>query len=91
VIDAVRSGAPPGTIHRLDGDPPAAMRLGSTHAIGLAEAIELGRALDRLPAHLELYGIEGAHFETGAELSPEVARAVEALCERLSRDAPAAR
>jgi hydrogenase maturation protease len=91
VIDAVRSGAPPGTIHRLDGGPPAAMRLGSTHAIGLAEAIALGRALGRLPARLELYGIEAASFETGAGLSPEVARAVEALCERLSRAALAAR
>jgi hydrogenase maturation protease len=91
VIDAVRSGAPPGTIHRLDGGPAAALRLGSTHAIGLAETIELGRTLDRLPARLELYGIEGARFDTRAELSPSVARAVEALCERLSRGAPAAR
>jgi hydrogenase maturation protease len=85
VIDAVRSGAPPGTIHRLDGDPgpSPALRLGSTHAIGLAEAIELGRALDRLPARLEIYGIEGARFEAGAGLTPVVARAVEALCGEL--------
>jgi hydrogenase maturation protease len=80
VIDAVRSGAPPGTIHRLDGRPPAALRLGSTHAVGLAETIELGRVLGRLPARLELYGIEGARFETGAELTPAVARAVDELC-----------
>jgi hydrogenase maturation protease len=94
VIDAVRSGAPPGTIHRVDLDarpPAAALRLGSTHAVGLAEAIELGRALDRLPVRLALYGIEGARFETGAGLTPAVARAVETLCQRLSRAGLAAR
>jgi hydrogenase maturation protease len=86
VIDAVRSGAPAGTIHRLDvgSEPaPAAPRLGSTHAVGLAEAVELGRALGRLPARLELYGIEGARFDAGAELTPAVERAVEALCGEL--------
>jgi hydrogenase maturation protease len=86
VIDAVRSGAPPGTIHRLDPEAdsaPTALRFGSTHAIGLAEAIELGRVLDRLPAQLELYGIEGACYDAGAGLTPAVARAVEALCGEL--------
>jgi hydrogenase maturation protease len=98
VTDAVRSGAPPGTIHRLDrhSEPASdALRFGSTHAIGLAETIELGRALDRLPAQLELYGIEGACFEAGTGLTPAVARAVEELCgelrDRFSRVAPAAR
>ena len=55
VVDAVSSGAPPGTIHRLDplAEPiPAALSQGSTHAFGLAETIELARALDRLPRRL---------------------------------------
>jgi hydrogenase maturation protease len=86
VLDAVRSGAPPGTIHRLDASAlPAGLRSASTHALGLADAVELARALDRLPARLELYGIEGAHFEPGEGLTPTVARAVETLCEQLSR------
>jgi hydrogenase maturation protease len=80
VVDAVRSGAEPGTIHRIaDGPLPAGMR-GSTHALGLAEAVELSRALGRLPARLEIYGIEGARFEPGAGLTPPVARAVQTLC-----------
>jgi hydrogenase maturation protease len=92
VVDAVRSGAPPGTIHRLDASAlPAGLRSASTHALGLADAVELARALDRLPARVELYGIEGARFEPGEALTPAVARAVEALCERLSRAARAAR
>ena len=55
VVDAVSSGAPPGTIHRLDplAEPiPAALSQGSTHAFGLAETIELARTLDRLPPRL---------------------------------------
>jgi hydrogenase maturation protease len=86
VIDAVRSGAPPGTIHRLDvaSEPlPAGLRAGSTHGLGLAEAVALGRTLDRLPARLELIGIEVGGLDTGTSLTPAVARAVETLCGEL--------
>ena len=92
VVDAVSSGAPPGTIHRLDplADPfPAALSQGSTHAFGLAETIELARALDRLPPRLTVYGIEGERFTAGDELSTPVRAAVEhlagELAERLRR------
>ena len=86
VVDAVSSGAAPGTIHRLDplSDPiPAALSQGSTHAFGLAETIELARALDRLPERLTVYGIEGERFAAGDELSPPVGAAVEAVREEL--------
>jgi hydrogenase maturation protease len=82
VIDAVSSGAPPGTIHRLDplSEPiPAALSQGSTHAFGLAETIELARALDRLPDRLTVYGIEGERFGAGDQLSAPVRSAVEAV------------
>ncbi|HMD51105.1 MAG TPA: hydrogenase maturation protease, partial [Solirubrobacteraceae bacterium] len=53
LVDAARSGAPPGTIHRLDASQqpvgPRLPRSSSTHGVGLAEAIELARSLDRLP------------------------------------------
>lgn len=79
VIDAVSSGAVPGTVHRIDAraarlPPPLARH--STHAVGLATAIELGRALDRLPRRLVVFGIEGERFEVGAELTPRVRNAV---------------
>ena len=73
VVDAVSSGAPPGTIHRLDplSEPiPAALSQGSTHAFGLAETIELARTLDRLPARLTVYGIEGERFAAGDSSAP---------------------
>jgi len=44
----------------------------STHAFGVAEAIELARTLGRLPPSLIVYGIGGDNFDHGGELSPEV-------------------
>ena len=79
LLDAVRSGAPPGTIHRWDArlrPLPAKAFRGSSHALGLAEAIELARALGRLPPYLVVYGIEGRDFEAGTALSPEVEAAL---------------
>jgi hydrogenase maturation protease len=86
VLDAVSSGAPPGTIHRLDARRerlPAELFRGSTHAFGLAEAIELARVLERLPERLLVYGVEAASFAAGSGLSPEVERAVGELVEEL--------
>jgi hydrogenase maturation protease len=92
VIDAVSSGAEPGTVHRFDASrtplPASLRRASSTHALGLAEAIELGRALDRLPARVIVYGIEGERFEAGAALTPAVAAAVEAVAAAVQREAP---
>ena len=41
----------------------------STHLLGVAEAVELGRELDRLPQRLTVYGIEGERFDVGEGLS----------------------
>ena len=79
LVDAVSSGAAPGTVHRIDATHdalPAAFARTSTHHFGLPEAVELARTLDRLPAQLVVYGVEGARFDTGDELTPEVADAV---------------
>jgi hydrogenase maturation protease len=85
VVDAVRSGAVAGTLHRLEtgatGPPPSAGAWassghGSTHAFGLAEMVELGRALGRLPDRLVVVGVEAEQFDHGAPLSPRVAAAV---------------
>ncbi|MFP5364517.1 MAG: hydrogenase maturation protease, partial [Thermoleophilia bacterium] len=55
LVDAVRSGAAPGTLHRLDARArplPARLFRGSTHHLSVADAVELGRALGRLPERL---------------------------------------
>jgi hydrogenase maturation protease len=91
LVDAVSSGAEPGTVHRHDAsrqELPATLFDTSTHHMGLAEAVELARALDRLPATTIVYGIEGASFDTGETLSPEVeaaaARVAEAVREEVA-------
>jgi hydrogenase maturation protease len=78
IIDAVMSGAAPGTIYLFDANaqplPKDAFRL-STHAFGVAEAIELSRALGEIPRSLVVYGIEGKNFAAGVGISPEVEKA----------------
>jgi hydrogenase maturation protease len=80
IVDAVSSHGPPGRLHRLDvadGPLPAELFAASTHHLGLAEAVELARALGRLPAALVVIGVEGAVFDAGDGLSPAVEAAVE--------------
>jgi hydrogenase maturation protease len=93
LVDAVRSGAPLGTIHRLDvraAPVPTGFFHYSTHAFSVAEAVELARSLDQLPAHLIVYGIEGQNFAAGVDLSPAVKQAVEAVVERAAIEVRAA-
>jgi hydrogenase maturation protease len=78
IIDAMMSGAAPGTIRRFDASAQQIPKSGfccSTHAFGVAEAIELARALGNFPQHLVVYGIEGKNFAAGVGLSAEVEKA----------------
>jgi hydrogenase maturation protease len=80
VVDAAASGAEPGTVHRFDAsrDPvPAGMFRSSTHAFGVGDAIELARALGKLPPRILVYGVEGGQFAAGEGLTPPVEEAVE--------------
>lgn len=91
VVDAVSSGANPGSIHRFDatdqGIPSKFIRR-SGHAFSVAGAIELARTLRRLPTHLTMYGVEGIRFDVGVGLSPEVERAVKEVMDLIKRDIP---
>ncbi|HKI92008.1 MAG TPA: hydrogenase maturation protease [Gaiellaceae bacterium] len=89
VVDATQSGAEPGTVRRLPAheDPlPNELRRTSTHLLGVAEAVELARALGKLPARTIVYGIEGGRWETGAELTPEVAEAAGVVAASIRRE-----
>jgi len=89
LIDAARSGAAAGSIHRFDARSrplPAGFRGCSTHAFGVAEAVELARALDRLPPRLIVYGIEGRSFSVGAPPSEAVESAARAVADLVLRD-----
>ncbi|SDP19049.1 hydrogenase maturation protease [Nakamurella panacisegetis] len=85
VVDAVCSNGIPGTLIVLESgaDDPrlpdgvwSGTGRGGTHAFGLAAAVELSRALHRLPRRLVLIGIEAAQLGYGEPLSPAVSAAV---------------
>jgi hydrogenase maturation protease len=78
VVDAMRSGATPGTVRSFDvtDEPLPDETFASTHSFGPAASIEIARALGRMPASIEVIGIEAGDFTAGAAMSPAVARAV---------------
>jgi hydrogenase maturation protease len=89
LVDTVSSGAPPGTLHRFEAGEeavPARTFRSSTHAIGIADTIELARALGRLPHRVRVYGIEAGGFTTGAGLTPAVESAVAFLVKDVLTD-----
>jgi hydrogenase maturation protease len=89
VVDAVKGNNPPGHLYRFDAlvdPPPDELFRYSTHAFGVSAAIGLGRALQRLPGCLIVYGIEGESFEAGTTLTPEVERAVARVTVRIRRE-----
>ena len=86
LIDACVSGAPAGSVHRFDlaeGSLPSTVGLVSSHALGLADALELARALSQLPERCIVYAIEGRSFEPGAKLSRPMLTALGSVVRRL--------
>ena len=92
VVDAVSTGAPAGTVHLFDASDeplPSHVDRSSTHAFGLGEALELARALGRLPPRAVVVGIEGREFAAGDCLTPAVADAVPRAVELVLQEASA--
>jgi hydrogenase maturation protease len=89
LVDATQSGAASGTIRRLEAHQaplPPELQRSSTHLLGVADAVELARALGRLPERTIVYGIEGESFDTGAGLSSAVAAAVPQVVAAIRRE-----
>lgn len=84
VVDTLASSLKPGHLLRLDAsrEPlPARLAGSSTHDLGVAEAIELGRVLGRLPRTLIVLAVEGREFGRGAMMSEPVREALEGVAE----------
>jgi len=93
VVDAIRLDQLPGTVivrDLQDATLPPWLGAGSTHAVGLTAAVDLARALDRLPKRLVLVGVVAASFHIGAPLSPFVHAAVPVATGEIVRLATAA-
>jgi hydrogenase maturation protease len=90
LVDAVSSGAEPGTVHRLDAtSEPLLSRefRSSTHALGIGETIELARAIGRLPSRVVVFGVEGEAFGSGTGLSAPAEEGVERAVELVLEEA----
>ena len=80
VVDAICTGAPPGTIHDLKPDAIPTQRSASAHDVTLPTALALGRRAEmHLPAdeNILLVGIEAEDVLTfSAECTPAVQAAI---------------
>jgi hydrogenase maturation protease len=85
-VDAAAPMNWPGCVHRIDLSEealPRELSFASSHAMGLAEAIELARTLGQAPRDIVVFAIEGVQFVAGGGLTPEVAAAVAPVAERV--------
>lgn len=83
IIDAIDTGAKPGTIVRLKPDDlaSAARTHLSLRGFGLPETLQLARQLGSAPGQVVVIGIQIETMENGLELSPKVAAAIPRVIE----------
>ncbi|MFH1157730.1 MAG: hydrogenase maturation protease [Pseudomonadota bacterium] len=89
LVDAVSSGEKPGTLFYFDLQKqklPEVFGHSSTHAFGVAEAVELARVLGRLPPHVLFFGVEGKNFSVGEDMSEEVSAVLEDIQRRIIKE-----
>jgi hydrogenase maturation protease len=97
IIDAIVSGAAPGTLHLLSVEDMPTQRTAGAHDVSLPTALELGRQAGLPlpdPSCIRIIAVEAADVTTfGESLTPEVAaavpRAVRAVHAALATDPPA--
>jgi hydrogenase maturation protease len=87
LVDAIRRGTPPGTIHRLSHEEVLSIpeRHADAHTLSLPENLRLIVAArpDMAGVRYRLWGIEPESVGLSPGLTPRVARAVEAVAEEI--------
>ena len=89
LIDALAPRHSPGEIHVINVHArpiPSSMFGFSSHSFGVAQAIELGRRLQKLPHTFRLFGISGYSFGIGEPLSVPVVEALPYLIHAIERE-----
>lgn len=79
IIDAVQKNKCAGKIHEVNANEQVLKSdffNYSSHAFGLAEAINVAKVIHKLPKFLIVYGIEGDHFQFDTKLTTKVEKAV---------------
>ncbi|CCQ89955.1 putative Hydrogenase maturation protease HycI [Nitrospina gracilis 3/211] len=86
LVDAVESGASPGTVHCWDVSTEsmnAKFLRCSTHNFSVHDAVEMARALGKLPPRVIVFGIEGKTFSPGQGMAVEVETSMDSLVSRV--------
>ena len=86
IVDAMQPGTEPGRIAAVDAtaEPMPTPGAVSTHEIDVSVAIELARAIGRMPARLTVIGIEAAQTEWRTPPSAPVDAAIDLVVEQLT-------
>ena len=88
IIDAIKSGSPPGTVLKVEGeDVPAQFRIRiSPHQLGISDLLAAAMLTDEMPKQLVLFGIEPKDIVLGIGLSGEVRGGLDHLIEVVVED-----
>lgn len=91
IVDAIESGAAPGTVvrQRVDDCLRAGVEV-SSHGFGLAQTLIVGRALGELPDELVIIGLEVPQALDTAPTSDEIRTLTQAVLDELGFAVPAA-
>ena len=91
VIDAIRTGTEPGTIHEyrfkngaFDDEIPEM----TMHDVSFTEALQFARDVYELPDDVRIIGVEPRSLRTGLELTEPVERAVPGVIETIAAEEP---
>jgi hydrogenase maturation protease len=91
VIDAISTGADPGTVHRyrfVDGAFAGEIPEMTMHDFSFAEALQAGREAYDIPGEVLIFGVEPARIEMSMELSDSVEQTVPTLIEHIRDELP---
>jgi hydrogenase maturation protease len=86
LLDVVKSGNPPGTCIKLEGEkvPALFQKRISPHQLGLSDLLATAHLIDRMPKRVVLFGIEPKSIETGLEMSEEVGGTIGRLADMVA-------
>ena len=92
LLDAVRTGAAPGTVVQRElADPAAFFREKiSPHQIGIAEVLSVAMLTNELPVRILLIGVVPREMATGLALSPEIAAMLPVMADMVAAELRAA-
>jgi hydrogenase maturation protease len=91
VVDAISTGADPGTVHRyryVDGAFAGDIPEMTMHDFSFAEALQAGREAYDIPDEVLIFGVEPARIEMSMELSEPIEQTVPTLVDYIRDELP---